>query len=178
MTITSTITAVVDCESTGLDPRIHQPYEVSVWRSDASQPTTWNLPHTLEHADLVGLRIGGYFDRGFSPYTDDDAATWMRRQLIQNLHDVTLIGSNPAFDSGMLGRFVGCQVWSHRMIDVSQAGMWLLGHDVPKGLAALAGELRDDCGFDIPAPDHTAEGDVRTTKAVYDALCSIRARRT
>ena len=29
-------------------------------------------------------------------------------------------------------------------------------------------------GYDIPEPDHTAEGDVRTTRAVYEALRAFR----
>jgi hypothetical protein len=76
----------------------------------------------------------------------------------------------------MLTKFLGVAIWSHRMIDVAQAGMWVLGYDSPRGLAATATDLRD-CGFDIPDPNHTAEGDVRCTRAVYEALQALRARR-
>lgn len=169
-----TTLAYVDCESTGLDPRIHQPYEVSVWREDAEAPMTLNLPHSLEYADQVALRIGGYHDRGFTPYATDGMTE--RRLLIGALTGVTLVGSNPAFDAAMLTRFIGAPVWHHRMIDVAQAGMWTFGWDRPKGLADVADACRDR-GYDIPAPDHTAEGDVRATRAVYEALLDIRRPR-
>lgn len=169
----SVVTAVVDVETTGLDPRIHQPYEVSVWRSDHDQPTTLGLPHTLEHADPHGLAIGRYHDRGFAPRTTDRGEV---QQLLRLLTDVTLVGSNPAFDAAMLTRFIGCQVWSHRLIDVAQAAMWVLDVDQPLGLAKLVGRLQT-LGHAIPDPDHTAEGDVRATKAAYNALRQLHRNR-
>jgi hypothetical protein len=47
--------------------------------------------------------------------------------------------------------------------------MWVFGWDRPKGLADVATACRER-GYEIPEPDHTAEGDVRTTRAVYEAL--------
>lgn len=41
------------------------------------------------------------------------------------------------------------------------------------GLVDVAKECRYR-GHVIPEPDHTAEGDVRTTRAVYEALRAIR----
>jgi hypothetical protein len=161
----------IDTETTGLDARIHQPYEVSWWLEDAPDPVTTMLPHSLNLADGAALRIGGYFDRGFRPVTDRNDY-WVG-VLANALLGVTLVGSNPAFDAAMLTRFIGAPVWHHRMIDVSNAGMWVFGWDRPRGLADVASECRSR-GFDIPEPDHTAEGDVRTTQAVYYALRSIR----
>ena len=46
----STTLCFIDTETTGLDPRIHQPYEVCYWLED-DDPRTMLLPHTLEHAD-------------------------------------------------------------------------------------------------------------------------------
>ena len=171
MTTTTAVQAVVDCETTGLDPRIHQPYEVCIWRDDERAPLTITLPHTLEYADPYGLSVGGYHERGFTPFATDGQTE--RRLLIRALTGVTIIGSNPAFDAAMLTRFIGCQVWSHRLINVAEAGMWVLGLDAPVGLAKVTGLVRDR-GYDIPEPDHTAEGDVRCTKAVYIALVEIR----
>lgn len=161
----------IDTETTGLDPRIHQPYEVCVWREDWPEPATYYPGHTLEHADAVALRVGGYFDRGFRPTPDNSLGT--PGHLAKHLHGVTLVGSNPAFDAAMLTRLIGAPVWHHRMIDVAQGAMWVMGLDRPEGLAAVASRLREH-GYEIPEPDHTAEGDVRTTRAVYDALREIR----
>lgn len=172
------VTAVVDVETTGLDPRIHQPYEVSVWRSDHLTPTTLALPHTLEYADPFGLTVGGYHARGFKPWpAESGAGREVRAELIDLLADVNIIGSNPSFDAAMLTRFIGCQVWSHRLIDVAQAAMWVLGYDQPRGLAKVVEHLTD-LGFPIPTPDHTAEGDVRATRAVYQALLILRPHPT
>ena len=161
----------IDTETTGLDARIHQPYEVSWWREDEDQPRSAWLRHSLTHADQQALNIGGYWDRKAYAAMDDG---WMQtespRTLALVLEGMTLVGSNPAFDAAMLTRYIGAPVWHHRMIDVSAGAMWVLGWDRPKGLADVRQALAER-GHDIPEPDHTAEGDVRTTRAVYEALC-------
>jgi len=169
--MTTTPLCFIDVETTGLDSRIHQPYEVCYWHEDAEEPRTIRLPHTLEHADGGALRIGGYFDRHMSPYADPSGA--VAADLVRVLRGVTLVGSNPSFDAGMLRTVIGTEVWHHRLIDVSQAAMWVLGLDRPPGLAKAADLLRDK-GFVIPEADHTAEGDVRATRAVYMALDGLR----
>ena len=156
----------IDTETTGLDARIHQPYEVCYWRDDRDAPRTLHLPHSLDCADGAALRVGGYFDRGFEPFPDRGQTV---RDLIEALHGVTLVGSNPAFDAAMLTRFIGTAVWNHRLINVAEGAMWLFKWDRPKGLADVTAALRER-GCEIPEPDHTAEGDVRTTRAVYEAL--------
>lgn len=169
--MTDTPLCFVDVETTGLDSRIHQPYEVCVWREDKSAPMTLVLPHSLEFADQGALKIGGYHAREFTPYETDGQAE--RRLLIKALTGATLVGSNPSFDAAMLTGFIGAAVWHHRLIDVSQAAMWVLGLDRPLGLAKAA-ELLRERGLTIPEADHTAEGDVRATRAVYYALDALR----
>ena len=165
----ATTLCFIDTETTGLDARIHQPYEVCVWREDWDQPETYDLPHDLTHADQQALKIGGYFERGGWRMEKTVPTGW----LAANLAGVTLVGSNPAFDAAMLTRFIGAPVWHHRLINVAEGAMWLFGWDRPKGLADVAAECRSR-GFEIPEPDHTAEGDVRATRAVYEALRAIR----
>jgi len=158
----------VDTETTGLDPRIHQPWEVCTWLEDEAEPKTLALPHTLEHADPQALDLSGWWERrGIAREMAD------RGSFVNRLRGVTLVGSNPAFDAAMLTRYCGIPVWHHRMIDVAQAAMWVFDWNRPRGLAAVAVAVRER-GFDIPKPDHTAEGDVRTTRAVYDALRALR----
>ena len=160
----------IDTETTGLDARIHQPYEVCIWREDWLEPRTLHPGHTLEFADQVALKVGGYFDRDFRPTPDSSLST--PGSLAKHLNGVTLVGSNPAFDAAMLTRVIGTPVWHHRLINVAEGGMWTFGWDRPKGLADVASECRAR-GYEIPQPDHTAEGDVRATRAVYEALRSI-----
>ena len=165
----------IDTETTGLDPRIHQPYEVCYWREDRDEPTTILVPSTLEYADPQALAIGGYFERILPrlpvPLAEMQLGMF---ELIEDLHGVTLVGSNPAFDAAMLARCIGTPVWHYRLINVAEGAMWLFDWDRPKGLADITAHLRE-LGHEIPEPDHTAEGDVRTTRAVYEALRSIRA---
>jgi DNA polymerase-3 subunit epsilon len=162
----------IDTETTGLDARIHQPYEVCIWREDAAEPKTLELPHSLVHADQQALNIGGYWERDQRPWGEDVGRMIIVRGLVDDLRGVTLVGSNPAFDAAMLTRFIGAPVWHHRLINVAEGGMWVFGWDRPKGLADVANECRTR-GYGIPEPDHTAEGDVRTTRAVYEALRAI-----
>lgn len=160
----------IDTETTGLDPRIHQPYEVCIWREDEEAPVTITLPHTLEFADPQALQIGKYYELGRAPF--EDGAGWVARQLLARLRGATLVGSNPAFDAAMLTRYIGAPVWHYRLINVAEGAMWKFGWERPKGLATVRDELVAR-GFDIPEPDHTAEGDVRTTRAVYYALREV-----
>lgn len=165
----------IDTETTGLDARVHQPYEVSWWREDYAEPITLELPHSLEFADAKALDIGGYHRRGFTPHDFIEKANTCRFKMVAHLNGVTLVGSNPAFDAAMLTRFIGAPVWHHRMIDVSNVAMVVANTDRPLGLAAICEWLLNtEHGYDIPDPDHTAEGDVRTTRAVYEALRAIR----
>lgn len=169
-----TLLCFIDTETTGLDPRIHQPYEICAWREDLDEPRTFYPGHTLEYADPLSLKVGGYFDRSFRPTPDNSLAT--PAMLAKYLHGVTLVGSNPAFDAAMLTRVIGSAVWHYRLINVAEGAMWLFGWDRPKGLADVTAELRT-LGYEIPKPDHTAEGDVRTTRAVYYALRNVAAGR-
>src|SRR5690348_12347931 len=156
----------IDTETTGLDVRIHQPWEVCTWLEGEAAPQTLALPHTLEYADAQALKIGGWWERRGKAARADSGA------LTSRLRGVTLVGSNPAFDAAMLTSYIGTPVWHHRLINVAEGGMWVFGWDRPKGLADVAAECRSR-GYDIPEPDHTAEGDVRTTRAVYEALRAI-----
>lgn len=173
-----TVLCFVDTETTGLDPRIHQPYEVSWWREDEALPSTFWIEHTLEHADQQALNVGHYWERGASgAMVGGRLSTAGPRWLSAALNGVTLVGSNPAFDAAMLTRVIGAPVWHHRMIDVSNVAMVVFNTDRPLGLADCAAACRAH-GHDIPEPDHTAEGDVRTTRAVHEALRAIRGEQT
>ena len=168
-----TVLCFVDTETTGLDARIHQPYEVCIWREDWEHPNTFALPHDLTHADQQALKIGRYFERNaHRAFNGGEDTRWL---MAHHLLGVTLVGSSPAFDAAMLTRYIGAPVWHHRMIDVSNVAMVVANTDRPMGLAEIR-EWLTNTGYDIPEPAHTAEGDVRTTRAVYYALRDERAK--
>lgn len=168
----STVLCFIDTETTGLDPDKHNAYEVCWWREDRDAPMTAILPHTLVGADEKALEIGGYYKRGMKPGWHNERRA-ARRILRMDLDGVTLVGSNPAFDASFLRKTLGCTPWHHRLINVAEGGMWIFNWDRPRGLADVAKRCRAE-GYEIPEPDHTAEGDVRTTRAVYEALRAFR----
>src|SRR3546814_6061374 len=67
------------------------------------EPTTHSLSHSLQHADMQALNIGGYFDRCFTA----GSGGMTPGSLAKQLRGVTLVGSNPAFDAAMLTRYIG-----------------------------------------------------------------------
>lgn len=165
--MTDTRLCFIDLETTGLDARIHQPWEVCFWHEDHDRPLTYGLSHTLDHADPQALTVGRYWDRhDVAPVTDT-------AYLARHLRGVTLVGANPAFDAAFLANAIGTQVWHYRLIDVCAGAMWLLGWDRPRSLIDTAAILRDE-GFLIHEPDHTAEGDVRAVRDVYRALRTMK----
>lgn len=169
--------AYIDTETTGLDPRINQPYEVCIWRVlDGSQtfPKSFDLPHSLDNANTRGLEISNYFERGHGPRLPDRKTEADKSTMLRLLHKATLVGSNPSFDANMMQKYLGVAVWHHRFIDVSNVAMMVFDWYRPKGLFDIAQHLTG-LGWEIPEPDHTAEGDVRVTKKVYEALRDIRA---
>lgn len=166
-----TILCVIDTETTGLDPLAgHQPYEVCWWKENEPEPRLLRLGHTLDNADEYALSVGHYHERGFHPFPPEPEALAM---LAKELEGVTLVGSNPAFDAAHLRQAIGHAPWHHRLINVAEGGMWVFGWNRPKGLIDVVAACRH-LGYEIPEPDHTAEGDVRATVAVYYALRDIR----
>jgi DNA polymerase-3 subunit epsilon len=161
----------LDCETTGLDPFMHDVFEVAYATDTTMAVRSLSLPHTLEAADPQALKLNGYFERGF--YMDRHAVLW-REELLNALRGATIVGSNPAFDAAFLRRKLGVAVWHHRLFDVSAYAAGVLGLDDLPGLAKLGEALRER-GYDIPEPDHTAAKDVEVVREVHQALTDIAA---
>lgn len=163
----------IDTETTGLDVRIHQPWELTYWREDHDEPVTIQLPHTLKHADPQALEINGYYERVnyLAASTYGEAA---RTRLAQHLTGVTLVGSKPEFDMAMLKNWViGYEPWHHRPINVSDMAMLLFNWDKPRGLADVQATIQR-LGISTAKPDHTSEQDVHAVHDVYWALRELR----
>lgn len=170
-----TVLCFLDCESTGLDPAVHMPWEVCWWRDDEDTPNTVLLPHDLSFADPIALEINRYHEREIEPGWCAPERWLNVDELAMQLAGVTIVGCNPGFDMGMLAPLLRCQPWHYRPINIADGAMWLFGWDRPRGLDAIVAELIDR-GYDIPANDHSAEGDVRSTRAAFYALRDLRTR--
>lgn len=178
--------AFLDCETTGLDPRIHEPWEVAFIVRDAGDidvERVWQLRPGLTEADPEALQIGR-FDERFQVPDGWDAAEVLpdggmfRMRLHEALHDIQaalsgahLVGAVPSFDAGMLGALLQRHgrriVWRHRLICVENLVCGRLGWPTPQGLRQSSEALGisvDDSGR------HTALGDARLARDTYDAV--------
>ncbi|PXY20851.1 3'-5' exonuclease [Prauserella muralis] len=164
----------LDTETTGLDPLRHEVWEVAYAVNDGPIVTAY-LPHSLRTADPAALEMNGYWDRapvGMSPCFGALADVELRRALT----GVTVVGSNPAFDTAFLRARWGVAPWHYRLLDVATYAMPVLGYDRPASLKTVTDAVRAN-GFEVPEPDHSAAGDVETLRAVYSALAELAGRR-
>lgn len=166
----STDLVFLDTETTGLDPALHEVWEIAVAVNDGPV-SSYRLPHSIATADPKALELNGYWGRANRPGATDAYDLELRAML----SGATVVGANPAFDTAFLRARWGASPWHHRLIDVESMALTVLGYERPKGLHALAEDLRDR-GHNIPAPDHSAAADVATTRAVYEALRSETTR--
>jgi DNA polymerase-3 subunit epsilon len=165
----------LDIETTGLDPLLHDVVDIA-WAVEDGDIKSFVPEHNLAGADPAALRINRYFDRGLEIHRrgGELACVALELDLLRALDGSTVVGSNPAFDTAFLRRKLGVAMWHHRLIDVSNVAMMVFNWTRPSGLADVVEELRA-LGYTIPAPDHTAAGDVESTRAVYLALREIRS---
>lgn len=171
---------ICDVETTGLDPDRDEAVEISWWNLTTGEHGCFvpvhNVALVLGNPDhQVALELNGYRERLADAPQDVDGTALKR--LDEQLAGATLAGCNPAFDAAFLGPLLTNRGyergWHHRLLDVSAfaAGrLGLPGNQLP-GLHALAELLNEQQRkLNIPLPDHTAAGDVRTTGLCLRAL--------
>jgi DNA polymerase III epsilon subunit-like protein len=150
--------------------------------------------HLAQAADSEALRIGRYRERMIVPqggsYAQMDPAgrpvLMGRHQLVETLtgllQDAVLIGSNPAFDAAFLRYFLDASPWHYRVVDIATlaagyvqglaAATQYPGTDPVAPLPYSSRRLSQAVGVEPPGPDtaHTALGDARWARDVYDAV--------
>jgi DNA polymerase-3 subunit epsilon len=155
---------VVDVETNGLDPDVHQAFEVAWFNLDTAEHGDFILVHNISEllgsADPEALRINRYIDRIPGQIQDGGAL----HRLHQELRGNTLVGSNPAFDAAFLVKAFKAKTsvtesrpWHHRLWDVSAYAAGVLGLEELPGLYAICAQLG------VEPPTHTATDDVRAT---------------
>lgn len=164
----------IDTETTGLDPAIHEVWEVA-WAAQDGPITCLRLPHDLRTADPAALEINGYHRRP-SEYRTGAPNQITELTLKAALAGATLVGANPAFDAAFLSARWRARPWHHRLIDVEALALQEFGWERPRGLRDVADALRA-LGFSIAEPDHTATGDVTVTRECYLALRAFARER-
>lgn len=141
-----TTLAFIDVETTGLDPLVHEVWEVGLVLRDANNVDSehlWQLPVDLAKADARALTVGRFYERRWQQGTPNHSPI-NSAQLIQSsltrwaqhfarmTHDVHLVGANPAFDSAFLQRLLraggACPGWSYHLIDIEALALgWCMG---------------------------------------------------
>jgi DNA polymerase III epsilon subunit-like protein len=129
--------AFVDLETTGLDPRRHEPWEIAVIVEDVFPDGThrpaiqgahevqYPKPRRLGGADSIALGIGGYYTRTFRgvpsgrfPTDPEKLAADLTLQITPGTY---LAGCTIHFDAAFLDVFMRengqCPMWNYHLID-------------------------------------------------------------
>lgn len=163
----------LDMETTGLSDRA-QAFEVA-WRPDRPDAAIRSLllPHTLEYAEPAALEVNRYWERDIpSQYVATAAElNLLRRELA----GACVVAANPRFDARFLVTVLGYEPFHYRMLDIESYAAAALGSSVPLGMSTIRNMLVD-IGYHIPAPDHTARGDVIALQASHKALVDLRSK--
>jgi DNA polymerase III alpha subunit (gram-positive type) len=155
----------LDTETTGLDPERHEIWELAYAVNDGPI-YSGVVTHSLRYADPTALAMNGYQKR------KKQVAYLTETECREALVGSTLVAANPAFDAAFLRARWGVAPWRYRLLDIEAYAMGALVYDVPRGLKDIAAEL-NLLGWEIPQPDHTASGDVRTLRECHRALKRI-----
>ncbi len=142
----------LDCETTGLDPRHHVPWEIGLIDS-AGEEHAWLLDLTEQeagNATPAALKIGGYYERarpdvhpmvGIPGWTrvagrvPVDARRQFATMLVGLIGDAHIVGAVPSFDDRFVGDFlrkVGClPLWHYHLVDIEALVAGKLGIQPP-----------------------------------------------
>lgn len=175
--MTSEQVAFVDTETLGLDPDRHAIWEVGLIVNDVEMQ--WLLPVDLGTADPFALKIGGFHERhpqGYNFLTGrEPGRTTDIREFCEAFAALTqgrhLVGAVVSFDEERLRRLLrangACPEWHYHVVDVEALVAGKLGIVPPWDSNALSKFV----GVDPEQFDrHTALGDARWAKAVYEAI--------
>lgn len=128
--------AFVDTETTGLDPRTHDVWEIAVIRRDQDSEVErqWQVRPNLDAADSEALNVNRFGERFTVPDGWDAIEVLdgppLRLTLSEFLFDFqdfiagcVMVGSNPAFDDTFLKKLLWANnrkvTWHYRTIDIA-----------------------------------------------------------
>jgi DNA polymerase III epsilon subunit-like protein len=189
-----------DTETTGLNPDLHDVWEIAavVREHGTDREYSWMVRPDLTHADPKALEIGGFYERFETPCDEvgttmvtshfdpemvgeTPPATYVAADLAEFLAGAIVVGSNPAFDQAFLSRWLRRhgQAWCahYRTVDVVTLGAGrAMAHEGDYDPHAIemppsSRLVAERWGVDLRRyPTHTALGDARWVRDLYDAV--------
>ncbi|MFI8294475.1 exonuclease domain-containing protein [Streptomyces nigra] len=188
--------AFVDCETTGLDPFLHDAWEIAViLRHDGrDEEHVFRIKPDLMSAEPEALGINRYHERVSAPDWEWDDRETAARSLHSLLEGAVLIGSNVAFDAEMLTHLLGRyfdqpRPWHYRTVDIATLAVgslygraaeqarhgnaaWLSRVAQAVGWPWRSYDVSRHLGIEPPAPGagHAALPDARWARDLYDAV--------
>lgn len=179
--------AFVDTETTGLDSDRHQIWEMAIITE--SYEFEAHLPVDLARADPMALTIGRFYERRprVAPMLDPGRICRIRwgaddKWLSMDQRDIAadvarfldgkhVVGAVPDFDARFLTRWLRANghapTWHYHLVCVENLVAGKLGLAPPWDSSALSAAV----GVDRSTFDkHTALGDARWAKALYEAV--------
>lgn len=169
--------AFVDTETTGLDPRIHNLWEIAIIQAthdndnktlEIESENVWRFRVNLEFADPMALKVTNYFKRQEGMVYDNPLES--AEKIARCFDGRHFVANVPDFDANMIKEFLRTfyqtNTWHYHLICCENL---------------IAGKFRcpppwksDDlskywAGIDPPGPDekHTALGDAQWAKRLY-----------
>jgi DNA polymerase III epsilon subunit-like protein len=187
--------AFIDTETTGLDRDRCQPWEIAIITrdDDGDHEYCWLLRPDMSHAAPDGLRCGRYYQRakmvlggpdGYAYHSvyptaevwDDRPSTapFVAAEIAQLLDDRAMVGAVPDFDAEILRRWLAshgqCLTAHYHLCDVETLAAGALGVPPPWRLDDMLSRY----GLAYAKADrHTALGDARMVRDLYDAVLGV-----
>jgi len=185
--------AFLDTETTGLDPRHHEVWEVAVVRAEHRPGRLLVLDeyvrqidvHHLEDADPYGLEVGGFHSRRL-PQSQRIRPKGAAAEIEKRTRGRMMVGAVPSFDSAFLTKLLHEQgrpvTWHYQLIDVETLVAGYLAADAlnrDRYQDAAQPPWHSDAllelvGVTVPEVDrHTALGDARWAMRAYAAVFGL-----
>jgi DNA polymerase III epsilon subunit-like protein len=173
----------IDLETSGLDPQLHEPWEIAVIVADHADPALngewcWQVRPDLTSADPGALKIGGYWKRlhprlgcsapgvGLMLATHDDDlhpgvavnAGEIADRLAGLLAGAELVGVNVQFDAAFLAEFLRrhnqAPSWDYHLTEMcSMARGWLHRGPIDYEHLRRSDDLSRACDVAPPEPE-------------------------
>ena len=180
----------LDCETTGLDPLLHVPWEIAAVRAEhttdgrlvrlgSTEHFVKLTPQQVEVATPIAMEIGGFEKRYMASeaYLPGYSADAVDKLCDNKPH---LVGAVPTFDDRRVGDLMRrCGVtprWHYHLIDIEALAVGYLvgGEEKNFDNGWKSDDLSRELGVD---PDkferHTAMGDVQWAMAQYAAIFDL-----